>query len=233
MGLTFNALGVGGASPKAGEGESDDENERKALEEARRKQRERYEKRKQQAMVDTDVKAMKHGLRVKYGNLITAWYVLDRHQKGRLNLRDFCDAVRDLGWKGPLKKIFNLLDVDDSGSVSLDELDPQGAKMIRNFNAHVKGVFGDMRTFFNVADENGDQCISRREFCLFCAEHLGYKEKYANKLFTCLDNGKAGIFLIDVDPKSAAAAGMLPVSMALEERKHMKDELEAQLRKEG
>ena len=114
---------------------------------------------------------------------------MDKNKKGKLNLRDWCDTMRDLGYTGSMKKMFVLMDIDGGGSLSLDEIDPAGSSTVRNFTRDVKQKFGDMKTFFEVADENGDQCISRKEFVHFCSVHLEYTEKqeiylgYASKKY--------------------------------------------------
>jgi len=71
------------------------------------------------------VEELKRILVAKYGSVVAAWNeALDADGSGELSYREFLDACRALGFKGSLKKVFQELDKDGSGVISVNELDP-------------------------------------------------------------------------------------------------------------
>merc|ERR1719230_2325137 len=59
-------------------------------------------------------------LETRFGNLVRAWRKgLDTSGDGKLSFTEFCNSCRAIGYTGNLKKLWNELDVDKSGFVSL------------------------------------------------------------------------------------------------------------------
>lgn len=52
-----------------------------------------------------------------------AWQYLDADGSGDLDEDEWCSALQEVGYFGPSKPIFNFLDKDDEGTVSLDEFE--------------------------------------------------------------------------------------------------------------
>jgi Ca2+-binding EF-hand superfamily protein len=55
------------------------------------------------------------------GDIETWWEIMDDDDSGELTLQEWMEAVQKLGYFGPAKCVFNLLDNSDDGNISLDE----------------------------------------------------------------------------------------------------------------
>ena len=65
--------------------------------------------------------SFKKALIFKWGNLYRAWKeALDLDGSGSLGFTEFAMACRNEGFLGPIKKIFNELDADKEGIITLD-----------------------------------------------------------------------------------------------------------------
>merc|ERR1711920_315731 len=58
-----------------------------------------------------------------FSDLEEAWEVLDEDGSGELTEEEWLTAVDDLGYFGPAKVVFALLDNSDDGSISYDEFE--------------------------------------------------------------------------------------------------------------
>mmetsp|Transcript_6319 Transcript_6319/g.15743 ORF Transcript_6319/g.15743 Transcript_6319/m.15743 type:complete len:249 (+) Transcript_6319:19-765(+) len=60
-----------------------------------------------------------------YGSVYTAWNeALDKDGSGQLSYPEFVAACREVGFSGSLKRVYQELDKDNSGVISINELDP-------------------------------------------------------------------------------------------------------------
>eukprot|EP00927_Polykrikos_kofoidii_P023054 TRINITY_DN21348_c0_g1_i1.p1 TRINITY_DN21348_c0_g1~~TRINITY_DN21348_c0_g1_i1.p1 ORF type:complete len:1222 (-),score=234.60 TRINITY_DN21348_c0_g1_i1:133-3660(-) len=86
-----------------------------------------------------------HLCKRKYGSLASAWRLcLDADHNGRLNIQEFCNALRMLGYSGKFMDLWNRYDVDQNGYVSLYELDPKTDEMLNEFFDIIIDRFGDL-----------------------------------------------------------------------------------------
>ncbi|CAK9107089.1 unnamed protein product [Durusdinium trenchii] len=75
-------------------------------------------------------------LRKKFGNLIRAWrQALSQTDSMVLSKLHFLKAASRLGFAKESKELWKALDKDDSGSASIDELDPKNAELLAHFKA--------------------------------------------------------------------------------------------------
>ena len=82
-------------------------------------------------------------LKHKYHTLIAAWALgLDRFASGSLGFVGFCKACRGMGWEKDLKPLWKALDKDNSGTITLEEVDPVSFKPLMALRTHLEMCFG-------------------------------------------------------------------------------------------
>merc|ERR1719478_157376 len=93
------------------------------------------------------LKAFKQLLATKYGSILGAWRrALDVSGDGKLSFMEFTNACRAIGYAGSVSKLWKQLDDDDSGVITLFELDPPADRAMKAFDKMIKEVFGDYYT---------------------------------------------------------------------------------------
>lgn len=74
------------------------------------------------------VDEFKDALVSKFGTLSRAWRLgLDVDGSGKMDMREFCEALRRLGYVGNIRTLWHLLEGGNSGTISFDELDRKAA----------------------------------------------------------------------------------------------------------
>merc|ERR1719326_67857 len=69
-----------------------------------------------------------------YGNYVRAWREgLDFDKNGRLDFEEFRRCCSDIGYPGPRREVWEQLDVNDTGEVTLGEIDEPTAVMLESF----------------------------------------------------------------------------------------------------
>lgn len=117
------------------------------------------------AMINKCFEEFKASLRKKHGNLIRAWrQELSTNDTMSIAKVQFLRAASKLGWAREAKDLWRALDKDESGTASLDELDPVGAENLAHFKAWVDNEFGGIRHAFRKIDEDNTKNISVNEF---------------------------------------------------------------------
>jgi len=91
----------------------------------------------------------------RYHTLIAAWTALDTKHQGRLSYYQFLSACRDLGYYGESRKLWEALDTDRTGFVSLYEIDAPTARLLESFAIHVWAACGSVQAAW-------DQHFNRR-----------------------------------------------------------------------
>merc|ERR1719284_1475099 len=77
-------------------------------------------------------------LRRMCGNLVRAWRLkLDLDGNGVITYNEFGPAVRSLGYEGSIKELWQALDEDDGGAITLNELDHRTAAVVEDFKVHL------------------------------------------------------------------------------------------------
>ena len=64
---------------------------------------------------------------------------------GKLSFHEFCNACRLLGIAGNIRKIWSDLDTEDTGTVTLHDIEPAAAEAIDAFYAWAKKRDGNIR----------------------------------------------------------------------------------------
>jgi Ca2+-binding EF-hand superfamily protein len=93
------------------------------------------------------LKAFKQLLATKYGSILAAWRrALDVSGDGKLSFMEFTNACRAIGYAGSVSKLWKQLDDDDSGVITLYELDPPADRAMKAFDKMIMDIFGDYYT---------------------------------------------------------------------------------------
>jgi len=122
-----------------------------------------------------------------YGNFVRAWREgLDTDRNGRLDYEEFRTCCADIGYPGPRKEVWDLLDVDGSGMVSLGEIDRSTADLLEGFFACIMAKYSSWHeAWAKHMDHKGLDRVTHHDFREACTV-LGYGGNI-DKLFECLD----------------------------------------------
>mmetsp|Transcript_11998 Transcript_11998/g.21255 ORF Transcript_11998/g.21255 Transcript_11998/m.21255 type:complete len:721 (+) Transcript_11998:50-2212(+) len=114
-----------------------------------------------------------------------------------LQKAQFLRACAELGWKENVKDMWQVMDNDSSGSVTVEELDYKNAENLAKFSQWINSKFGSAANAFAVLDLDGTLGISEAEFLEAVKAH-GFPT--ANKhLFMSIDvNNRKRILLEDM-----------------------------------
>lgn len=111
----------------------------------------------------------------KYHSMVGAWRQIDPQAHGRLSFFDFCRACRTLGCEGEQRVLWESLDANGDGFISLEEVDPNLSVLLEQFsqcmNHRCGTADGAWKEHFN---KNGfGRCPADRFFK--ACEKLGYR----------------------------------------------------------
>jgi len=135
-------------------------------------------------------------LRKKHGNLIRGWrQALSQTDSMVLSKLHFMKAAARLGFAKEAKDLWKALDKDDSGSASIDELDPKSAEVLAHFQAWVNSQFGGVREAFKAMDSDHTRFITHVEFAA-ALKRYGF-ERPTKQLFSHLDKEGNGKIVIE------------------------------------
>lgn len=138
---------------------------------------------------DSDVEELIEILKCKFGgNLTRAWRTaLDTDQSGLLDFREFSSALKDIGYVGNMRTLWFNLDDDQSGSISLKELDPVAYYSLEKFRVLANRQYGTIQNCWNkLLDEDRSGTVSFEEF-FQAVTKLGYEsEEEVHELFDYL-----------------------------------------------
>mmetsp|Transcript_95536 Transcript_95536/g.212502 ORF Transcript_95536/g.212502 Transcript_95536/m.212502 type:complete len:921 (+) Transcript_95536:1-2763(+) len=150
-----------------------------------------------------DLNSLRALLMKKYGTLTAAWkHGLDYDGNGRLSFGEFCQALRAIGYNGCLKKVWQEMDSDGSGFITLDEIDPNAHKALNAFRKLLTDLHGSTMQAWFALDTNRNGWLEEDEFVVK-AKEVGY-DGNAHQLFRyILDRpGARWITMSDLDPEA-------------------------------
>eukprot|EP00929_Paragymnodinium_shiwhaense_P009845 TRINITY_DN114203_c0_g1_i1.p1 TRINITY_DN114203_c0_g1~~TRINITY_DN114203_c0_g1_i1.p1 ORF type:complete len:253 (+),score=50.94 TRINITY_DN114203_c0_g1_i1:94-852(+) len=111
----------------------------------------------------------------RYRSVLGAWRELDPRNHGRLAFFDFCRACRHLGYDGEARLLWNALDCDGDGFISLWDVDMRLSAQLQGFTDALVTASGSAeaawKQFFN---SNGMGRSPESSFARSCAA-LGYE----------------------------------------------------------
>uniref|UniRef100_A0A7S4UXA3 EF-hand domain-containing protein n=1 Tax=Alexandrium monilatum TaxID=311494 RepID=A0A7S4UXA3_9DINO len=82
----------------------------------------------------------------RYHSVVGAWRELDPRQHGRLSFFDFCRACHRLGYERETRQLWEAMDRNRDGFVSLDEFDEDVSRLLQGFAAAVEDRCGSAET---------------------------------------------------------------------------------------
>ncbi|CAE8634482.1 unnamed protein product, partial [Polarella glacialis] len=132
--------------------------------------------------------AFRKHLVAKYGHSLKAWRVaMDKDCSNSCNWHEFQEASKTIRFHGDLAGAWLSLDVDLSGSISLEEIDPSAHASLFLFKTWCDQEFGGLRHAFRVLDADASGFLTLKEFKCAC-KNYGFPGD-CNHLFFCLDQG--------------------------------------------
>lgn len=101
-----------------------------------------------------------------YGTYVRAWRIgLDRDHNGRLDREELTKACQDIGYPGSRQELWDMLDDNGSGEISLGEVDSMTAHMLESFIARVLHLHGSWdRAWSRIFDKRNDDRVERKMF---------------------------------------------------------------------
>merc|ERR1719464_1624547 len=73
---------------------------------------------------DLSIREFVHFLALSFGDdLMDVWDILDDDGSGEIDEDEFAEAVQEMGYFGPARVVFALLDTSDDGNISYDEFE--------------------------------------------------------------------------------------------------------------
>lgn len=148
------------------------------------------------AAVSSTRKAFRRLLLVKHGSMVRAWKSLDTNGHGRVSFFHFTRVARDLGNVYDVQNLWEMIDSDQDGFVTLGEIDPDLALLLGDFSNHISGACGSASAAWrrHFGKSQYGRC-SQRAFEKGAGE-LGYGgDAYA--VFHALDIDKTGVSFKD------------------------------------
>eukprot|EP00746_Dinoflagellata_sp_MGD_P003155 gnl/MRDRNA2_/MRDRNA2_106129_c0_seq1.p1 gnl/MRDRNA2_/MRDRNA2_106129_c0~~gnl/MRDRNA2_/MRDRNA2_106129_c0_seq1.p1 ORF type:complete len:980 (+),score=161.72 gnl/MRDRNA2_/MRDRNA2_106129_c0_seq1:132-3071(+) len=134
----------------------------------------------------------------RYGNLICAWRVgLDPDGDGKMQFAEFCAACRNVGFKGNLKRLWCSLDDDNSGYISMNEIDPEGTALIHELKDRLLERYQTLEEVWdNLLDPDRSGKCTLPEFQQSC-QTIGIGTHDAKYLFRLFDASGGGDISMD------------------------------------
>jgi len=121
------------------------------------------------------------------GNVVRAWRLkLDLNGSGGITYNEFGPAVRSLGYEGSIRELWHALDDDDSGAITVSEIDPKEAEIVEDFKRTVMSQFSNATHAWQKIAPAGQKTLTKESFKQAC-NILGW-EGDADHLFALLDS---------------------------------------------
>lgn len=134
--------------------------------------------------------------RRRFGNLIRAWFAMDAEENLRLGYQHFVRRCDHIGFRGNISALWQYLDSDRTGSVTILEIDPAASRVLANFKLLIERRFdGSVEDAFQFMDDTKSNRVTKDE-CRNKLKQVGYNGP-VNVLFDLLDRRGYGFVTLD------------------------------------
>lgn len=157
-----------------------------------------------QQLVPEDHESFKDLCVRKYGSIMGAWrYCLDVDGCGKLAFTEITGALRRLGYAGDFKALWQELDKDKKGHITIKDLDLEADELVNSFLKMLAERFGTLDKAWKVGfGRDAHDSVDEAALKVAC-EAMGYAHD-SQKLFRCLHPpGRMCLTIWDLDPEAA------------------------------
>lgn len=148
-----------------------------------------------QSMMQKGLQALEEFTRFaehKFGNTLRAWFKLDPEGKMMLGEKQFARGCDEIGFHGNVVALWRYLDSDQSGHITILELDAGAAIALAEFKMVIRDRFqGSAQQAFAHMDANHSDRLFKDEF-VKGMRSLGFKASSGAKLFNMFDRERLG-----------------------------------------
>lgn len=141
-------------------------------------------------------RAFRRLLLVKHGSMVRAWRSLDTNGHGRVSFFHFCRVARNLGNIYDVQNLWEMIDADRDGFVTLGEIDPDLAQLLGDFSAHISDACGSASVAWRRHFGKSQYGRCRLQAFERGASELGYVGD-ASSVFHALDIDLVGVSFKD------------------------------------
>jgi len=174
-------------------------------------------------------------LKRKYGHYVRAWRTaLSPDGSMVLQKNHLFKACSNIGWQGDVRLLYQAFDKDDSGYISIEELDAKSAELLAHFHVFVEEKFGSASEAFRAIDKFKTKKVRQPEFVnavrsfgftypaklLFHGLDLGGTKSIVEEDLLFLDKWRPPAFL--VAPPNPQAAEEVKALLLKTHKNHLK-----------
>jgi len=153
-----------------------------------------------------DLDSLKALLIRKYGTLAAGWRRgLDVNCMGRLSFYELCEALRKIGFNGTLKGLWDELDKEKLGYITLASFDPEADAALSFFRAQLVARWGNVISGWKEGfDIFRAHRLEEKDFVERFQE-LGLEGDARFVFINLMERGRAFITMKDIDPRAQEA----------------------------
>lgn len=140
-----------------------------------------------------DLREFRQLLERRFGSVVNAWQAgLDLDGNGKLTLREFTHACRNIGFTGALQSLWADLDKKGVGYITLGDLDRESYDALETLQKEVINKYGNLSNAWqHLLDTDGSGKVDRTEFVEAC-KAVGLGPAVGQKIFGCIDSDSTG-----------------------------------------
>jgi len=127
----------------------------------------------------------KQFLKRSFGNYVRAWRSLSPDGTMVLQRSVLYKACTSMGWQGDVRLLYKAFDKDDSGYISIEELDARAAELFAYFHEFMNMKWGSASAAFRALDKYNQKKLKQPEF-IAALKSFGFQHP-AKPIFLGLD----------------------------------------------